>query len=159
MDRPPEKTNALRRLEAAGIAFELREYPVDEADLSATHAAELAGLDPDLVFKTIVLRGERGGPFVCVIPGPYEIDLKKAAKAAGDKAADPLPLKELEALTGYVRGGCSPIGLKKPLPIFIDETALALETVSVSAGRRGLQMLLAPLDLARAAGASFADLI
>ncbi len=154
-----EKTNVIRLLEAAGIAFETRSYPVDEEDLSATHAAAAAGLEGDTVFKTIVLRGERTGPFVCVIPGPCEVDLKKAAKAAGDKAAVPLPLKELEPLTGYIRGGCSPIGMKRKLPTYLDETASVFDRVSVSAGRRGIQVLLSPADLAKAAGASFADLI
>jgi Cys-tRNA(Pro)/Cys-tRNA(Cys) deacylase len=154
-----EKTNVMRLLDAAGIAFEVRSYAVDEEDLSAAHAAASAGLDADTVFKTIVLRGERIGPFVCVIPGPCEVDLKKAAKAAGDKAAAPIPLKELEPLTGYVRGGCSPIGMKKRLPTYIDETALVFDRVSVSAGRRGLQVLAAPADLARMAGAEFEDLI
>jgi len=153
-----EKTNAIRMLESAGVGFEVREYPVDEEDLSAAHAAEALGLDPDSVFKTIVLRGERTGPFVCVVPGPAEVDLKKAARAAGDKAATPLLLKELEPLTGYVRGGCSPIGMKKQLPTFIDETAGVFDRISVSAGRRGVQVLIAPGDLARIAGAEFQDL-
>lgn len=154
-----EKTNVMRLLEAAGIGFEVRSYPVDEEDLSAAHAARAAGLDPDTVFKTIVLRGERVGPFVCVIPGPCEVDLKKASKAAGDKAASPLPLKELEPLTGYIRGGCSPVGMRKKLPTYIDETALVFERISVSAGRRGIQVLLDPSDLAGIADADFADLI
>ncbi len=154
-----EKTNVIRLLEAAGIAFEARSYPVDEEDLSAARAAAAAGLEGDTVFKTIVLRGERKGPFVCVIPGPCEVDLKKAAKAAGDKAAVPLPLRELEPLTGYIRGGCSPIGMKKKLPTYLDETSLVFERISVSAGRRGLQVLLSPADLALAAGAALADLI
>ena len=154
-----EKTNAVRLLEAAGVAFVLRSYEVDEDDLSAIHAAELLGLDPDSVFKTIVLEGERTGPFVCVIPGPCEVDLKKATRAAGDKAAHPLPLKELEPLTGYVRGGCSPLGLKRKLPVFIDETALVFDSISVSAGRRGLQVLISPRDLADAAGAEFRNLV
>jgi Cys-tRNA(Pro)/Cys-tRNA(Cys) deacylase len=153
-----EKTNAIRMLESAGVGFEVREYPVDEEDLSAAHAAEALGLDPDSVFKTIVLRGERTGPFVCVVPGPAEVDLKKAARAAGDKAAAPLPLKDLEPLTGYVRGGCSPIGMKKRFPTFIDETAGVFDRISVSAGRRGVQVLIAPGDLARIAGAEFQDL-
>ena len=154
-----EKTNVIRILESAGFEFDFREYPVDEEDLSAAHAAEVLGLDPDSVFKTILLRGERTGPFVCVVPGPAEVDLKKAARAAGDKAAAPLPLKELEPLTGYVRGGCSPIGMKKKLPTFIDETALVFERISVSAGRRGLQVIAAPGDIARAAEAEFKNLI
>lgn len=154
-----EKTNAIRMLEQHGVEFQVMEYEVDEDDLSATHAAELLGLEPDRVFKTIVLHGERTGHFVCVIPGTCEVDLKKASLAAGDKAAKPLPLRDLEPLTGYVRGGCSPMCMKKPLPTFIDETARIFDTISVSAGRRGLQVVLAPDDLAAAAGASFAALI
>ncbi len=154
-----EKTNVLRLLEAAGIAFEHLEYPVDEADLSAVHAAVLLGIDADTVFKTIVLTGERTGPFVCVVPGTCEVDLKKAARAAGDKAAAALPLRELEGLTGYVRGGCSPIGMKRALRVYIDETARVFDRIAVSAGRRGLQVRLAPAALAAAADAVFADLV
>ena len=154
-----EKTNVMRLLDAAGVRYEAREYPVDEEDLSAAHAAEVLGLDPDTVFKTIVLRGERTGPFVCVIPGPCEVDLKKAAKAAGDKAAAPLPLRDLEPLTGYVRGGCSPVGMKKKLPTYLDETARVFDRISVSAGRRGLQVLLRPEDLAQIAEAVFRDVV
>ncbi len=153
-----EKTNAIRLLEAGGFSFEILHYDVDE-DLSATHAAEKLKLDPDQVFKTIVLQGERTGFFVCVIPGSFEIDLRKAARAAGDKGCALLPLKELESLTGYVRGGCSPIGMKKRLPTFLDETAFLFERISVSAGRRGLQVLLDPGLLLEAAGAKVADLI
>ncbi|GAB1483352.1 Cys-tRNA(Pro) deacylase [Treponema sp.] len=152
-------TNVIRLLEAAGISFTVREYPVDESDLSAKHAAKLLGIEADRVFKTIVLIGERTGPLVTVVPGSCEVDLKKAARAAGDKSVSPLPLASLEALTGYVRGGCSPLGMKKMLPTFIDETALVFDTISVSAGRRGLQVLLLPLDLATMAGALFSDLI
>lgn len=151
-------TNALRLVRSMGISVEAIEYEVDESDLSAASVAARLGLDPDRVFKTIAVRGAKVGPFLCVVPGSAEVDLKKAAKAAGDKSAEPLPLRELEPLTGYVRGGCSPVGTKKPLPVFIDETASLWETISVSAGARGLQMALAPGDLARACGASFADL-
>lgn len=154
-----EKTNAIRLLEASGASFELKSYEVDEDDLSAAHAAAVLGLDPDSVFKTIVLEGERTGPFVCVIPGSCEVDLKKAAKIAGDKAASPLPLRELEPLTGYIRGGCSPIGMKRRLPTWFDETARIFDRISVSAGRRGLQIVASPEDLARAAGAEFADMV
>lgn len=154
-----EKTNVIRLLEAAGFAFETKEYPVDENDLSAVHAADALGIEPDSVFKTIVLRGERTGPFVCVVPGPAEVDLKKAARAAGDKRATPLPLKELEPLTGYIRGGCSPIGMKKKFPTFIDETALVFDRISISAGKRGVQAIIAPSDIAALAGAVFRDLI
>jgi Cys-tRNA(Pro)/Cys-tRNA(Cys) deacylase len=138
---------------------ETLEYAWSEDDLSATAAAGKLGLDPDRVFKTIAVRGTHVGPFLCVVPGSAEVDLKKAAKAAGDKSVEPLPLKELEPLTGYVRGGCSPVGTKKPLPVFIDETAQLWETVSVSAGARGLQMILSPADLVKASRATFADLV
>lgn len=152
-------TNALRLVRAMGIAVETREYAWSEDDLSAVSSAEKLGLDPDRVFKTIAVRGSRTGPFLCVVPGSAEVDLRKAAAASGDKSVEPLPLRELEPLTGYQRGGCSPVGTKKPLPVFIDETAALWDTISVSAGARGLQMLLAPADLALAAKASFADLV
>lgn len=158
MAQQMDKTNVMRLLEAAGIRFETLHYEVDE-DLSATHAASKLGIDPDRVFKTIVLVGERVGHFVCVIPGSCEIDLKKAAKAIGDKGCALLSLKELEPLTGYVRGGCSPIGMKKRLPTILDETAFLFDTISVSAGRRGMQVLLDPRLLLEMAGASTADLI
>ncbi len=151
-------TNALRIVRSLGISVETLEYEWSEDDLSATSAAQKIGMDPDRVFKTIVVRGARLGPFLCVVPGSSEVDLKKAAKAAGDKAVEPLPLRELEPLTGYVRGGCSPVGIKKPLPVFIDETAQLWDTISVSAGTRGLQMILSPDDLAKASRATFADL-
>ncbi|MDP2792172.1 MAG: Cys-tRNA(Pro) deacylase [Rectinemataceae bacterium] len=157
-ERVGEKTNAIRLLEAGGFPFEILHYDVDE-DLSATHAAEKLKLDPDQVFKTIVLHGERTGYFVCVIPGSCEIDLKKAARTTGDKGCALLPLKELEPLTGYVRGGCSPIGMKKRLPTYLDETALLFEKISVSAGRRGMQVLLHPGLLLEVAGAKLADLV
>lgn len=152
-------TNALRLLKAKGIAHRTLEYAYDEADLTAGAAAAKLGLDPDLVFKTLVAVGDKSGPFMCVIPGPAELDLKKAAKASGNKSAAMLPLKELEPLTGYLRGGCSPVGSKKPLPVFLDETAQVWDEISVSAGARGLQMILSPAALVEATGASFADLI
>ncbi len=152
-------TNALRLVKSLGIAVETMSYAWSDDDLSAAAAAIKLGLDPDRVWKTIAVRGSQTGPFLCVVPGTAEVDLKKAAKASGNKSVEPLPLKELEPLTGYVRGGCSPIGTKKTLAVYIDETALLWETISVSAGMRGLQMILAPADLARAAGASFADIV
>lgn len=152
-------TNALRLLKAKGIAHRTLEYAYDEADLSAGAAAAKLGLDPDMVFKTLVAVGDKTGPFMCVIPGPAELDLKKAAKASGNKSAAMLPLKELEPLTGYQRGGCSPVGSKKPLPVFLDETAQVWDEISVSAGARGLQMVLSPAALAAATEASFSDLI
>ena len=152
-------TNALRMLKALGIEVATREYEVDEADLSAGAVAGKLGMDIDTLFKTLVVVGERSGPFMCVIPGSAELDLKKAARANGDKSASLLPLRELEPLTGYVRGGCSPVGAKKKLPVYLDETAQLWDRISVSAGTRGLQMLIAPDDLIRAAGAQYADLI
>jgi Cys-tRNA(Pro)/Cys-tRNA(Cys) deacylase len=154
-----EKTTVIRMLEQQHIPFQVLEYEVDEQDLSATHAAELLGLEADRVFKTIVLEGERNGYLVCVIPGTCEVDLKKAAKAAGDKAVRPLPLRDLEPLTGYIRGGCSPLGMKKKFPTYIDETALMFDSISVSAGRRGLQILILPQTLAELSDAAFCDLI
>jgi Cys-tRNA(Pro)/Cys-tRNA(Cys) deacylase len=152
-------TNAIRLLKAKGIAHRTLEYAYDEADLSAGAAAAKLGLDPDLVFKTLVAVGDKTGPFMCVIPGPAELDLKKAAKASGNKSVAMLPLKELEALTGYQRGGCSPVGSKKPLPVYLDETAQVWDEISVSAGARGLQMVLSPAALLEATGANLADLI
>jgi len=158
MMQPAEKTNVIRLLEAEGAKFEILNYDIDE-DLSATHAAAKLGLDADQVFKTIVLVGERAGYFVCLIPGSCEIDLKKAAKAIGDKACSLLPLKELEPLTGYVRGGCSPVGMKRKFPTFIDETAFLFDRISVSAGKRGMQVFLSPKTLFDMIGAGVADLL
>lgn len=152
------KTNAARLLDRAGIGYELQRYPVDEADLSAGHVAEVLGADPKVIYKTLVLRGERNGYFVCVIPGDAEVDLKKAARAFGDKKADLIPMKELLPLTGYVRGGCSPIGMKKQFPTWIDSRAGELSVIYISAGVRGVQIKLAPLDLVAFLGASVADL-
>ncbi|AEJ19031.1 Cys-tRNA(Pro) deacylase [Gracilinema caldarium] len=154
-----EKTTVIRMLEQQHIPFQVLEYEVDETDLSATHAAELLGLEADRVFKTIVLEGERSGYLVCVIPGTCEVDVKKAARAAGDKAVRPLPLRELEAVTGYIRGGCSPLLMKKKFPTYIDETALIFESISVSAGRRGLQILIDPQVLVELSQGVFCDLI
>ncbi|HOX33468.1 MAG TPA: Cys-tRNA(Pro) deacylase [Spirochaetales bacterium] len=155
------KTNALRILESRGIAHRVFEYEVDESDLSASAVAAKVGLDPERVFKTLALRGEKSGVFLCCVPGDAELDLKKAARAAGDKAVAMLALKELLPTTGYVRGGCSPVGTKKDYPVYVDETAQLFDEISVSAGARGIQVLLAPDLLLRALGdrASYADLI
>ena len=152
-------TNALRLVKALGIEAKTAEYAVDEDDLSAQAVAAKLGLDLDRIFKTLVIVGDKSGPFMCVIPGSAELDLKKAAKASGNKAVSLLPLKELEGLTGYLRGGCSPVASKKKLAVYLDETAQLWDWVSVSAGARGLQMLLAPADLIKASGASYADLV
>ena len=141
------KTNAARLLDAAGIAYELVPYEVDEDNLAADHVAEQLGEDIEQVFKTLVLRGDKNGFFVCVMPGNFEVDLKVAARISGNKNCEMLHVKELLPTTGYIRGGCSPIGMKKPFPTFIHESALLYDYIYVSAGVRGLQLKLAPQDL------------
>lgn len=153
------KTNVMRLLDAAKIAYEAKEYPVDENDLSGSHAADLMGVDHGSVFKTLVLRGEKTGYMVCCIPVDGEVDLKKAARAAGDKKVEMLPMKELLPVTGYVRGGCSPIGMKKRFPTYLDQSAEKYEKIAVSAGMRGVQVILSPADLGRYVGAEMADLM
>lgn len=152
------KTNAVRLLEKAKIVFETVPYEVDENDLAATHVAEQLGEDISQVFKTLVLHGDRSGYFVCVIPGDKEVDLKKAAKVAGAKKAEMIPMKDLLATTGYIRGGCSPVGMKKPFPTFFDESAMNFDFIYVSAGVRGLQIKIKPSDLIDFVKASTADL-
>ena len=142
-----EKTNAARLLEAAGIKFELIPYEYSEDDLSAQSVAAELGEDIDLVFKTLVLRGDRNGIFVCVIPGDFELDLKLAAKISGNKSCEMVHVRELLPFTGYIRGGCSPIGMKKAYPTFIHESALLYDFIYISAGQRGLQLKLDPRDL------------
>ena len=149
-----QKTNAARLLDAAGIAYSLVEYEVDEEHLEASHVAAELGEDLDRVFKTLVLRGDKSGPFVCVIPGSLEVDLKVAAKISGNKNCEMLHVKELLPLTGYIRGGCSPIGMKKQFPTFIHESALLYDTIYISAGIRGLQLCLSPQDLIQFTGAN-----
>lgn len=153
------KTNAARLLDKAKIHYELVPYEVDENNLAATHIADQLGENIKQVFKTLVLHGEKSGYFVCVIPGDDEVDLKKAAKIAGAKKADLIPMKELLPLTGYIRGGCSPIGMKKPFPTFIHESALNFDYIYVSAGQRGLQFKISPQDLINYVKATLADLI
>ena len=142
-----DKTNAARLLDAAGIGYELIPYEWTEDDLSAQHVAAQLGEDIDLVFKTLVLRGDRGGLLVCVIPGDFEVDLKLAARISGNKSCEMLHLKELLPNTGYIRGGCSPIGMKKPYPTFIHESALLHDHIYISAGVRGMQLKINPRDL------------
>ena len=158
-DKGAAKTNAVRLLEKAGVTFETKEYPVDEEHLDARHVADGVGEDISLVFKTLVLKGERTGLFVCVIPGAEEVDLKKAARAAGDKKAEMLPMKELLPATGYIRGDCSPVGMKKPLPTFFHVSALDHPKIYVSAGQRGMQLIIAPQDLINFVGGTAVDLI
>ena len=142
-----QKTNAARLLDAAGIPYTLVPYQVDEDHLEASHVAEQLGEDLDRVFKTLVLRGDRTGLFVCVVPGSMEVDLRVAARISGNKNCAMIHVKELLPLTGYIRGGCSPIGMKKPLPTYVHESALLWDTIYVSAGVRGLQCCLSPADL------------
>ena len=153
------KTNAVRLVEQAGIPVREEFYEFDENDLNGNHAAEAIGKPAEEVFKTLVARGERTGINVFCIPVCFELDLKKAAKAAGDKNMAMIPVKELLGLTGYIRGGCSPVAMKKKYPTFMDETAQLYDEIAVSAGARGHQMLLNPEDLARLVAAKFVDLI
>ncbi len=153
------KTNAMRLLDKAGIAYTAIPYAFDENDLAATHVAEELGEDIRQVFKTLVLRGERTGLFVCVVPGDSEVDLKKAAAAAGDKKAEMIHMKELLPATGYIRGGCSPIGMKKAFPTFFHSSALEFQYIYVSAGIRGVQLRIEPEKLIRFVGAITGDLI
>ncbi len=156
MAKKIEKTNAARLLDRAGIAYELIPYEVDDNDLAATHVAESLGEPIERVYKTLVLRGDRNGHFVCVVQGDREVDLKAAAKASGNKSADLIPMKELLPTTGYIRGGCSPIGMKRRFPTFIDSSCEAFDYIYISAGVRGLQLRIAPSDLVRFVGAELA---
>jgi len=143
------KTNAARILDAAGIHYELREYQVDEDDLSAPRVAAKIGLPAEQVFKTLVARGDRNGVLMACIPANAELDLKAIAAVSGNKKVELVAVKEVLGLTGYIRGGVSPIGGRKPYPFYLDETADLWDVISVSAGVRGCQMLIAPDDLAR----------
>lgn len=152
------KTNAARLLDRAKIPYTLIPYEYDENDLAAQHVADALGEDINCVFKTLVLHGDKSGYFVCVVPGNCEVDLKKAAKAAGAKKAELIPMKELLPLTGYIRGGCSPIGMKKPFPTFFHSTATGFDDIYVSAGQRGLQLKINPGDLIAFVKGTVADL-
>ena len=142
-----QKTNAARLMDRAKVPYELIPYEVDEHDLSAVHVAASLGEDIAQVFKTLVMHGDKSGYFVCVIPGENEIDLKLAAKHSGNKKCDLIPMKELLPLTGYIRGGCTPIGMKKAFPTYIHHTCESFEHIYISAGVRGLQMKISPDDL------------
>lgn len=141
------KTNAARLLDKAKIAYELVPYVVDEEDLSATHIADQLSEPIEQVFKTLVLKGDKSGHFVCVVPGDKEVDLKKAAKVSGNKSCDLIPMKELLPLTGYIRGGCSPVGMKKLFPTYFHITCQEFDYIYVSAGVRGLQLKVNPMEL------------
>jgi len=142
-----DKTNAARILDKAKIKYDLIPYEVNEDDLSAVHVAAQLNEPIEKVFKTLVLKGDKTGYFVCIIPGGEEVDLKKAASLSGNKKSELIPMKELLPITGYIRGACSPVGMKKHFSTFIHETCLDFEQVYVSAGKRGLQLMIAPTDL------------
>ena len=153
------KTNAARLLDREKVAYELVPYPVDEDDLSAAHLAAVLGLDVNQIFKTLVLHGDKTGHFVCIVPGGAELDMKKAARISGNKSCSLIAMKDLLPLTGYMRGGCSPVGMKKPFPAYIDTSALHYPLIYVSAGQRGLQFRLNPTELVRVIAATVDALV
>ena len=159
MAKKLEKTNAARLRDRAHIAYELVPYEVDEENLAATHVAEQLGEPIEQVFKTLVLKGDRNGFLVCVVPGDAAVDLKKAARVSGNKSVAMIPMKELLPTTGYIRGGCTPIGMKKRFPTFIHATCEVFDYIYISAGVRGLQLKLSPRDLVAYTEATVADLI
>lgn len=154
-----EKTNVMRLLDKAKIKYEPHEYPHGSEAVDGLTVAKLCGFDPECVFKTLVARGASKNVYVFVIPVSSELDLKKAAKAAGEKSVEMVKVSEINALTGYIRGGCSPVGMKKRYPTFINESAKAKNTVYVSAGKIGSQVELEPLALAEICGAQFSELV
>ena len=159
MPKKLKKTNAARILDGLGIDYEIKTYTVDENDLSAVHVAEVSGLDIDMIFKTLVARGDKTGVIMAVIGGGDELNLKALARASGNKSVEMIALKELLPLTGYMRGGCSPLGAKKNYPVYLDSRALTLDKISISAGLRGMQIVLSPHDLIKAVNATVADII
>ena len=157
MAKKTEKTNAARLLDKAGIAYSLVPYEFDESDLAAQHVADSLGQDIARVFKTLVLHGDRTGHIVCVIPGNGEVDLKALAKVSGNKKVEMIAMKDLLSVTGYIRGGCSPVGMKKRFPTYFHSTALDFGTIYVSAGIRGLQLEISPADLIGFTGGKVAE--
>ena len=157
MAKKTEKTNAARLLDKAGISYKLIPYEFDENDLAAQHVADSLGQDIARVFKTLVLHGDKTGYIVCVVPGNGEVDLKALAKTSGNKKVEMIAMKDLLSVTGYIRGGCSPIGMKKRFPTFFHTTALSFETIYVSAGVRGLQIEIAPRELIDFVNGSIAE--
>ena len=153
------KTNAMRLMDAAKIPYRAVEYEYDESDLGGEHVAAVTGMNPDQVFKTLVARGDKKGILVFCIPVSCTLDLKKAAHAAGDKKVEMIHMKELLGLTGYIRGGCSPVGMQKKYPTFMDETAALYDEIAISGGARGLQMVLDPQQLMEYAEITAADLV
>lgn len=154
-----KKTNAARILDEMNISYQLIEYAVDEEHLDAVHVAESVGMPANQVFKTLVVRGDKNGIMFAVIPGDGELDLKALAKVSGNKRAELVPLKEVLPLTGYIRGGCSPLGAKKAYPVYMDSSSNQWEQIAISAGQRGMQILAAPGDLQQATKATVAQLI
>ena len=152
-----EKANAARLLDRAGIAYNLIPYEFDESDLAASHVAQSLGEPIERVFKTLVLHGDKNGYLVCVVPGNTEVDLKSLAKASGNKKTEMIPMKDLLGVTGYIRGGCSPIGMKKKYPTYIHSTALGFDSIFISAGVRGLQLQLSPSELISFTNATVGD--
>lgn len=154
-----KKTNAARILDSLKINYRLVEYEVDESDLSAVHVAESTGMDVKMVFKTLVCRGDKNGVLMACVPGDGELDLKALASVSGNKRVEMVALKEVLGLTGYIRGGCSPLGAKKNYPVYLDESCEHYPEIAISAGKRGEQILLAPADLQQAVQATVAKLI
>lgn len=157
MAKKIEKTNAARLLDRAKISYQLIPYEFDENDLAAQHVADSLGQDIAMVFKTLVLHGDKTGHIVCVVPGDMEVDLKALAKVSGNKKVEMIAMKDLLAVTGYIRGGCSPVGMKKRFPTYFHSTAVDFEHIYVSAGVRGLQIQINPADLISFVGATVAD--
>lgn len=153
-----KKTNVMRILEKAHISYTTKSYDYDEDNLSGVHAAEELGYDPDMVFKTIVTQGDKTGPVVFCLPSEKELDLKKAARISGNKSVDMIHVKDLLSLTGYLRGGCSPIGMKKAFPTYIDSHCQNHKQISISAGLRGQQVVVTPADLISLIHAQVADI-
>ena len=154
-----KKTNAARILDKLGIDYEIKTYEVDENNLSAIHVAETVGLDINSVFKTLVTRGDKTGIIMAVICGADDLNLKALAKVSSNKSVEMISLKELLPITGYIRGGCSPLGAKKDFPVYLDSKAMLQEKISISAGQRGMQIILSPKDLVIAANATVADIV
>ncbi|MGI6031374.1 MAG: Cys-tRNA(Pro) deacylase [Eubacteriales bacterium] len=158
MAKKENKTNAMRMLDRAKVPYQVVTYEVDEEDLSGEHAAQVTGMDPDTMFKTLVLRGDKTGYVVACIPVLATLDLKALARVSGNKKVEMIHVKELQPLTGYVRGGCSPVGMKKEFPTYMDETVELWEKVALSGGQRGMQIVVAPQDILRVTRAKVAPL-
>lgn len=154
----PVKTNAARLLDQFGVSYQLREYEVDPEDLAAESVAAKIGLPPEQVFKTLVARGDRNGVSMAVIPGDQELDLKALAAASGERKVQLVPVKELQGVSGYIRGGVTALAAKREFPVYVDETIELFDVVSISAGMRGLQILIAPADYLRATNGTLAAL-